>query len=110
MWNLPEPRKFDKDVSRLASLPYKWRDSRGRQAVNSRATRATILKMPLVNAFITGLWRLLMISRSPEASHEEECSEHEAEHDRNRAAISPSTPARSRALPKLVVARLHRGR
>src|SRR5829696_9557044 len=87
MWNLPEPRKFDKDVSLLASLPYKWRDSRGRQAVNSRATRATLLRMPLVNAFITGLWRLLMISRSPEASEEEERSEHEAQRDRDRAAV-----------------------
>ena len=40
-----------------------------------------------MSASVTGLRRLLMISRSPEASEEEERSEHAAEHDRDRAAI-----------------------
>src|SRR5215211_1867838 len=86
MWNLPEPRKFDKDVSLLASLPNTGGGSRARQAVISGATMPTLLRIPLVSAFITGLRRLLMISRSPEAS-EEERSEHEAEHDRDRAVV-----------------------
>src|SRR5215207_6179243 len=47
----------------------------------------TLLRMPLMSASVTGLRRLLMISRSPEASEEEERSEHEAEHDRDRAAV-----------------------
>src|SRR5215211_1498082 len=86
MWNLPEPRKFDKDVSLLASLPNTGGGSRARQAVISGATMPTLLRIPLVSAFITGLRRLLMISRSPEAS-EEERSEHEAEHDRDPAVV-----------------------
>src|ERR671913_1616569 len=44
--------------------------------------------MPLVSASITGLRRLAMVSRSPEAPEEEERSEHEAQHDRDRAAIA----------------------
>jgi hypothetical protein len=81
MWNLPEPRKFDKDVSLLAALPYTWEDSRGRHVDTSGASMPTLLGMPLVSAFITSLGRLLMISRSPEASEEEVRSEHEAQHE-----------------------------
>src|SRR5215218_4009287 len=50
-------------------------------------THTKRLRKPLVSAFITALQRLLMISRSPEASEEEERSEHEAEHDRDRAVV-----------------------
>src|SRR5215217_2714071 len=87
MWNLPEPKGFDKDVSLVAPLPYTGGDSTGRQAVISGATMLTLLRMPLVSASITGLRRLLMISQSPEASEEKERPEHEAEHDRDRVAI-----------------------
>src|SRR5829696_2508406 len=87
MRNLPEPRKFDKNVSLLATLPYTWGDSRDRQAVISRETRATLLSMSLVSAFITSLGRLLMISGSQEASEQEERSEHEAERHRDRAFV-----------------------
>src|SRR5215211_3811813 len=87
MWNLSGPRKFDKDISPFATLPPSWGDSRGRQAVISRATRATFLEMPLVSASITGLRRLAMVSRSPEASEEKERSEHEAKRDRDRAVV-----------------------
>src|SRR5215212_1453252 len=87
MWNLREPRKFDKDVSPFTTLLCTWGDSSGRQSLISRATRSVLLEIPLVSVPVTGLRRLLMISRSPEASEEEERSEHEAEHDRDRAAI-----------------------
>src|SRR5215218_3233185 len=50
-------------------------------------THTKRLRKPLVSAFITALQRLLMISRSPEASEEEERSEHEAQRDRDRAAV-----------------------
>jgi hypothetical protein len=111
MWNLPEPRKFDRDVSLLATLPYTWGDSRVRQAVISRETRATLLRMPLVSAFITSLGRLLMISGSQEASEQEERSEHEAQSAAVIARLFFSIhAASSRAPPRPVVARLHRGR
>jgi len=54
-------------------LPYTWGDGVGRrQTVISRATMPTLLRVPLVSAFITGLQRLLPLSRSSEATFEEE--------------------------------------
>src|SRR5215208_6259672 len=66
------------DVSTaLTCLQFAGRRARGREPHRE----------PLVGAYIAALPRLTALLRPPWTSHEEECSEREAKHDRDRAVV-----------------------